>query len=244
MRTIRSFIDEPLAVGQEILLPEQSSNHIVRVLRLHIGDTFHLFNGDGYDYATEIISVEKKGAKVRIVSCIEIANESPLKIHLYQSIARGDKMDWILQKATELGVNTFTPIVSERTEVKLDGERSDKKLSHWQGVIRSACEQSGRAFIPQVNLPLAINQLSMNLNTVQAFYLEPSAKLSIKELTIQCQHALHLAIGPEGGFSERDTRLLESAGFQGLRIGPRILRTETAGLAVVAALQSQYGDWV
>lgn len=243
MRTIRSFIDVPLSIGQEVLLPEQSSNHIVRVLRLQIGDVFHLFNGDGRDYVAEIISVEKKGAKARILSCIELCNESPLKIHLYQSIARGDKMDWILQKTTELGVSTFTPIVSDRTEVKLDGERSDKKLSHWQGVIRSACEQSGRAFIPLVNLPVAINQLSITLKTAQAFYLEPTAKLCIKELTLQLDQELHLAIGPEGGFSERDMRLLETAGFHGLKIGPRILRTETAGLAVIAALQSQFGDW-
>lgn len=243
MRTIRSFIDAPLAIGLEMLMPEQSSNHIVRVLRLHIGDTFHAFNGDGNDYVAEIISIDKKGAKICIVSYIEVRNESPLRIHLYQSIARGDKMDWILQKATELGVSAFTPIVSDRTEVKLDSERSDKKISHWQGVIRSACEQSGRACIPYIHSPIAINQLSIYLKTTQAFYLEPNAKLSIKEIPLQSEQELYLAIGPEGGFSERDTRLLEAASFQGLKIGPRILRTETAGLAVIAALQSQYGDW-
>lgn len=243
MRTIRCFIYAPLAAGLEMLLPETVSNHLVRVLRLQTGDTFHLFNGDGSDYLAEIIGIEKKGAKARILSDIELHNESPLRIHLYQSIARGDKMDLILQKATELGVAAFTPVVSDRTEVKLDGERSDKKLSHWQGVIRSACEQSGRAFIPPVNMPMALNQLGMNLKTAQAYYLEPTAKLCIKDLTVRHEQDLQLAIGPEGGFSERDSRLLETAGFQGLKIGPRILRTETAGLAVIAALQSQYGDW-
>jgi len=243
MRIIRSFLDAPLTVGQEMLLPEQSSNHIIRVLRLKNGDTFHVFNGDSNDYVAEIIGIEKKGAKIRIVSRIEVRNESPLRIHLYQSIARGDKMDWILQKATELGVSAFTPIVSDRTEVKLEGERSDKKLNHWLGVIRSACEQSGRALIPHVNLPIAINQLSINLKTTQAFYLQPSATLCIKEISADLEQELFLAIGPEGGFSERDTHLLETAGFRGLKIGPRILRTETAGLAVIAALQSQYGDW-
>jgi 16S rRNA (uracil1498-N3)-methyltransferase len=243
MRTVRSFNDTPLIVGHEILLPEQSSNHLMRVLRMQIGDSFHVFNGDGCDYVAEIIGVEKKGVKVRILSRIEVSNESPLKIHLYQSIARGDKMDWILQKAAELGVTAFTPIVSDRTEVKLDGERSDKKLNHWQGVVRSACEQSGRAFIPQINLPIAINQLNISINSAQAFYLEPTATLCIKEICIQTEQELHLAIGPEGGFSERDTRILQTAGFQGLKIGPRILRTETAGLAVIAALQAQFGDW-
>lgn len=243
MRIIRSFLDAPLAVGQEMLLPEQSGNHIVRVLRLQNGDMFHVFNGDGHDYVAEIIGVEKKGAKIRIVSCIEVRNESPLRIHLFQSIARGDKMDWILQKATELGVSAFTPIISDRTEVRLEGERSDKKLSHWLGVIRSACEQSGRTHIPQLHLPIAINQLSLKLNTAQALYLEPTAKLCIKEISANLEQELFLAIGPEGGFSERDTHLLENAGFRGLKIGPRILRTETAGLAVIAALQSQYGDW-
>jgi 16S rRNA (uracil1498-N3)-methyltransferase len=243
MRTIRSYVDAPLATGLELILPESAGNHIIRVLRLQIGDVFHLFNGDGNDYAARITGLEKKGAKVLIQSCQPIGNESPLKIHLYQSIARGEKMDWILQKATELGVSAFTPILSERTEVKLDSERSDKKLNHWQGVIRSACEQCGRAILPAVHPPLAINQMNGAARLSQAYYLDPEAAAGINALDLDVDAGLALAIGPEGGFSERDIRLLQTAGFKGLRIGPRILRTETAGIAAIAALQSRFGDW-
>jgi 16S rRNA (uracil1498-N3)-methyltransferase len=242
MRTIRSFIEQPLQPERELVLPELVSNHVVRVLRLEIDDVFHLFNGDGFDYPCRIMSLEKRGARVRILDKVAVLNESPLRIHLYQSIARGEKMDWILQKATELGVAEFTPIVSDRTEVKLDGERSDKKLAHWQGVVRSACEQSGRAWVPAVNTPIAIHRIDAG-GIAGAYYLQPDAPDGIAGLTIPEDGRLVLAIGPEGGFTERDIRLLQTAGFKGLRVGPRVLRTETAGIAVTAALQSHYGDW-
>lgn len=243
MRTIRSYIDAPLAPGAELALPETIGNHIVRVLRLKTGDAFNLFNGDGNDYPAEITAIDKKGATARILSCHAVNTESPLNIHLYQSIARGEKMDWILQKATELGVAAFTPMVSDRTEVKLDSERSDKKLNHWLGVIRSACEQSGRACLPAVHAPVSINQLNGAVKLDQAYYLDPEAADGINGLVLDTASDLTLAIGPEGGFSERDIRLLQTAGFKGLRIGPRVLRTETAGIAAIAALQSRFGDW-
>lgn len=243
MRTIRSYIDAPLAPGTELALPEAAGNHIVRVLRLKTGDVFNLFNGDGNDYPAEITAIDKKGAKARILSCHALNNESPLRIHLFQSIARGEKMDWILQKATELGVSAFTPMVSDRTEVKLDNERSDRKLSHWQGVIRSACEQSGRAILPEVSPPISINQMNGAVKREQAYYLDPEAAEGINGLDPDRTVGLALAIGPEGGFSERDIRLLQTAGFKGLKVGPRILRTETAGMAAIAALQSRFGDW-
>ena len=242
MRTIRSYIDATLKPEQELVLPELVSNHIVRVLRLETGDIFHLFNGDGHDYPCRILSLEKRGARVRILEKTAVSNESPLRIHLFQSVARGEKMDWILQKATELGVAEFTPMVSDRTEVKLDGERSDKKLAHWQGVVRSACEQSGRASVPVVNPPIAIHRIDA-AGMAGAFYLQPDAESGIAGLAIPADGRIVLAIGPEGGFTERDIRLLQTAGFSGLRVGPRILRTETAGIAVTAALQSHYGDW-
>lgn len=243
MRTIRCHIDCPLSPELELSLPEHISNHIIRVLRLEVGDMIHLFNGDGNDYPSKITSLEKRGAKVRVLSCVLVGNESPLRIHLFQSIARGEKMDWILQKATELGVAAFTPMVSDRTEVKLDQERSHKRLMHWQGVIRSACEQSGRASIPAVHAPIAINRLDNASVLNQAFYLHPGASLRASELQTFEHPEINLAIGPEGGFSERDIQLLQNAGFKGLTIGPRILRTETAGIALIAALQCRYGDW-
>jgi len=152
-------------------------------------------------------------------------------------------MDWILQKATELGVAAFTPMVSDRTEVKLDQERSHKRLMHWQGVIRSACEQSGRARLPAVHAPIAINRLDNAGVLNQAYYLHPDAPLRASNLQEFNLPEVKLAIGPEGGFSERDIQLLQNAGFNGLSIGPRILRTETAGIALIAALQCRFGDW-
>ena len=243
MRIIRCFVDMELIVGKEMTLPEITSNYLVRVLRLEPNDTFQLFNGDGFEYQAKLISNEKKHSKAQIISthCTNI--ESPLKIHLYQSIARGEKMDLILQKATELGVTSFTPIVSERTEVKLDNERSEKKLHHWQGVIRSACEQSGRSVLPALHEPIGLKQIAVSNIFSQAFYLDPKATNRIQNIQLNSDEEIILAIGPEGGFSNRDIELLQIAKFQGLNIGPRILRTETAGIAIIAALQSRFGDW-
>ena len=243
MRTIRCHVDSALAIGRELALPEAASNHIVRVLRLQVGDSFHLFNGDGSDYRAEILSLEKRGIKVRVVASHALDNESPLPIHLYQCIARGEKMDWILQKATELGAAAFTPLVSERTEVKLDQDRSDKRLAHWQGVIRAACEQSGRAVVPALHAPVAINRLDAAPARPQAFFLQPGAPLRVPDLALAAGTDTCLAVGPEGGFSPRDVQCLQAAGFRGLSLGPRILRTETAGIALMAALQCRFGDW-
>lgn len=243
MRTIRCYINVELKVGDEIQLPEVTSNHLVRVLRLEPGDSFHLFNGNGLEYQARLSGNSKKYTTALITSSHHPDTESKLRIHLYQSIARGEKMDLILQKATELGVTAFTPIVSDRTEVKLDNDRAEKKLHHWQGVIRSACEQSGRSVLPALNPPIAIKQLALNSHSAQALYLDPKADHRIKSLQISCAEDIILAIGPEGGFSDRDIELLQIAGFQGVSAGPRILRTETAGIAFIAALQSQFGDW-
>jgi 16S rRNA (uracil1498-N3)-methyltransferase len=243
MRIIRCFADLELNVGNEIVLPEITSNHLIRVLRLEINSTFQLFNGNGFEYLAKLTSIEKKHSKALILSSQNTNIESPLKIHLFQSIARGEKMDLILQKATELGVTAFTPIVSDRTEVKLDNERSEKKLNHWQGVIRSACEQSGRSILPKLHMPVALKQIAASNIFTQAYFLDPKASNRIQNLQLNLDEEIILAIGPEGGFSERDIELLQIAKFQGLSIGPRILRTETAGIAIIAALQSQFGDW-
>lgn len=243
MRIIRCFVDLELTVDKEVVLPEVTSNHLVRVLRLEPNDTFQLFNGDGFEYQAKLITNEKKHSKALILSTHSTNIESPLKINLFQSIARGEKMDLILQKATELGVTSFTPIVSDRTEVKLDNERSEKKLQHWRGVIRSACEQSGRSVLPLLHEPIGLKQIAANCVFTQAFYLDPKATNRIQSLQLNTVEEIILAIGPEGGFSDRDIELLQIAKFQGLSIGPRILRTETAGIAIIAALQSHFGDW-
>jgi 16S rRNA (uracil1498-N3)-methyltransferase len=243
MRAIRSFVDRPLATGDVFSLPEATGNHLVRVLRLEVGDACVLFNGDGHDYSARLLSREKRGAAVEVVARTEVANESPLRIALIQGIARGERMDLILQKATELGVAAFAPASTDRTEVKLDAERSDKKMAHWRGVLASACEQCGRAKLPALASPRALSDAVAADTSAHRLMLDPDADAAIADLALPADATVTLAIGPEGGFSERDRAMLKAGGFRGVRLGPRIQRTETAGLAAIAALMALYGDW-
>lgn len=240
MRTIRCHVDAPLAVGQAVALDEHASNHLVRVLRLGVGDAVVLFNGDGHDYIARLVSVEKRGARAEVTGVAAVANESPLRITLAQGIARGDKMDWVLQKATELGVAAIAPVQTERTEVKLDAERADKRLAHWQGVLAAACEQCGRARLPALSAPAALATWAAAAGDGLRLALDPEGELTLA--TLPASDAVTLVVGPEGGLSERDLATLRAAGFRGLRLGPRILRTETAGIAAIAALQALHGD--
>jgi 16S rRNA (uracil1498-N3)-methyltransferase len=239
MRTTRVFVDLPLKPGKRIALPDDAANHLVRVLRMQAGDACVLFNGDGGDYAATLVAANKRGVEADIGARTDIDNESPLRITLVQGIARGEKMDWILQKATELGVAAVHPVQSDRSEVKLEGERAVKRLAHWRSVIVSACEQSGRASVPEVSSaqPLA----GIAVDSPHRFLLDPEARDSIATMPA-IERDCVLAVGPEGGWSPRDRASLEAMGFKGLRLGPRVLRTETAGIAAIAALQGRFGD--
>lgn len=241
----RAYVDAPLTVGARITLPESAAAHLIRVLRLAVGDSCVLFNGDGHDHDARIVAADKRGAQVEVVASREVGNESPLRIVLVQGIARGERMDWILQKATELGAAAFVPVHSERSEVKLDGERAGKRLAHWRSVVVSACEQSWRARIPEV-LPPAPLATAIAALPVQGrrVTLDPDAEDGVDALENPDHDAITIAIGPEGGWSPRDRSQLAAAGFSGLRLGPRILRTETAGIAAIAALQARFGDLV
>jgi 16S rRNA (uracil1498-N3)-methyltransferase len=241
MRLTRSHVDAPLQVGDEITLPDDVAAHLLRVLRLQEGDACVLFNGDGHDYDARITAIGKREARARVLSARRVDNESPLRITLLQGIARGEKMDWILQKATELGVARFLPVSSDRSEVKLDAQRADKRLAHWRGIVVSACEQSGRAVVPDVVAPQALAQSAAS-RTGRGFILDPFADASLASLQGTTLHDCTIAIGPEGGWSPRDREHLLAAGFEGLRLGPRVLRTETAGIAAIAALQALSGD--
>lgn len=242
MRVNRAYIDAPLGPGLVVQLPEHSGGHLVRVLRLREGDECVLFNGDGHDYSARIRAIGKRGIEAEVVASTRLHNESPLAITLLQGIARGEKMDLILQKATELGVNAIMPVQSERSEVKLDGARAEKRLAHWRGVVAAACEQCGRARIPQVSPPMSLTDAAAMDGLPQSRHLlSPLADTGIDAVE-PAMAALALAIGPEGGWSPRDLQSLADAGFSGLRLGPRILRTETAGLAAIAALQMRLGD--
>ena len=243
MRLTRVHVDAPLGEGLVVTLSEHAGGHLVRVLRLREGDACALFNGDGRDYDARIRGIGKRGVEVEVLSATPVDNESPLAITLLQGIARGEKMDLILQKATELGVARIVPVHSERSEVKLEGARAEKRLAHWRGVVASACEQCGRATVPEVVPPLPLAK-AMELASLAAMrlFLSPLAAHGIDALEPPADAALAIAVGPEGGWAARDLQILGDAGFDGLRLGPRILRTETAGLAAIAALQMRLGD--
>ncbi len=242
MRVTRSFVETPLAVGQQIALPEDVANHLVRVMRLREGEACVLFNGDGHDYSATLVELGKRTAQVRIDAVQQVDNESPLAITLLQGIARGEKMDLILQKATELGVQRIVPVNAERTEVKLDAARAGKRLAHWNNVVVSACGQSGRARVPVVEAPQSLLDAARGSMTgALKLTLDPLGQHRLSTLST-APGGVVIAIGPEGGWSPRDRQALAESGFQGLQLGPRILRTETAGLAAIAALQARLGD--
>ena len=244
MRTIRIHVDLPLAAGCEVALPTQASEHVARVLRLAAGDPLTLFNGDGFDYGATITHAGKRELLVQVENQQAVDRESPLRLTLAQGVARGEKMDLIVQKATELGVARIVPLLTERSEVKLDAARAEKRLAHWRAVAASACEQCGRARLPEILPAQALPAwlASLDGDAAMRLALLPEAAASARELRPDGNGAL-LVVGPEGGLGERDVALLHEADFTGLRLGPRILRTETAGLAAMAALQALHGDF-
>ena len=244
MRRIRVFVEDPIAVGDMVPLDGFAADHLMKVLRLSRGATVTLFNGDGHDYEGTLEVLGKGLAAVAVAHATEVRNESPLALTLAQSIARGEKMDLILQKATELGVARIVPLVSERTEVRLDEDRAGRRLAHWQRVVQSACEQSGRAVVPAVAAPIALPAWMAEVRGSSAtrLALHPEGARSLRELSLAGGNELVLAVGPEGGFGERDLEALAQGGFERLSLGPRILRTETAGLAAIAAVQASFGD--
>lgn len=242
MSIARIYQPVSLQPGARIHLTDAASHHLSRVLRANLNDAVTLFNGEGGEYQTVIAEINKKGVIVTVNEFLPREAESPIQIHLLQGVARGEKMDFIVQKAVELGVNTITPVVTERCNVRLDKEREAKRLQHWQAVITSACEQSGRNRVPEL---LPTQSLSAALESVQAdvsYVLSPHVTKKLSE-TQTPPSRIALLIGPEGGLSENEIKLAISAGFISLNLGPRVLRTETAALAAIAALQYRYGDF-
>ena len=243
MRLTRSQVVLALRPGNEVALPEHAANHLSRVLRLREGDPCVLFNGDGNDYSARLVAVGKREVRTEVLAVKAVDNESPLSIVLLQGIARGEKMDLILQKATELGVAGIVPVSGERTEVRLDAERAEKRLMHWRSVVASACEQAGRARLPDLSPPAALDAAARALTgDGLRLVLDPQGEHRLDRLSAPPGNTAWIAIGPEGGWSPRDRDTLHAVGFTGLRLGPRVLRTETAGLAAIAALQARFGD--
>ncbi|MEH8015619.1 16S rRNA (uracil(1498)-N(3))-methyltransferase [Rheinheimera muenzenbergensis] len=240
MRIPRIYHHGAIALNQQFALDDDAANHVGRVLRMAVGSELMLFNGDGFNYPARISSSDKK--RVSVIATAQQPNpvESPLKIHLGQGISRGDRMDFAIQKAVELGVTEITPLFTERCGVKLDADRLAKRNEQWQKIAISACEQSGRSIVPTVHPAISLDSwLGQNTKELK-LTLHPWAKDTIKTLTANLN--IRLVIGPEGGFSEQEMAHTTAAGFNGIQLGPRVLRTETAALTAISALQLQFGD--
>ena len=239
MRLSRFFIDAPLSLGQQEL-PEAQAHYIGRVLRLGVGDAVQLFDGSGLEYRGELIEVGKKNVRVELREQLDGLAESPLQIHLGQGLSRGERMDWAIQKAVELGVAEITPIVSERCEVRLKDERADKRLAHWRQVAISACEQCGRSRLPLIHAPLVLEDWLAQVEADLKLVLHPVAE----PLTSHAKPAsLAFLIGPEGGLSDAEVDQAVERGFAAARLGPRVLRTETAPVVALAVAQQLWGDF-
>ncbi len=242
MTNPRIYQNSPINLGQQCTLSNDAFGHVVRVLRLKDGDSITLFNGiTNKEYVGILVNVGKKKADINITSEALVDNESCLNIHLGQGISRGDRMDFTLQKSVELGVNSITPLFTERCGVKLQGERLAKKREQWQKIVISACEQSGRCMVPLVNEPILLSQWLVQETQALKLNLHPRAEHSIMSLPLENQR-VRLLIGPEGGLSDEEISSANSSGFHDVLLGPRVLRTETAALTAITALQCRFGD--
>lgn len=243
MSTPRFYCDATLGPGVQLDLPENAAHHASRVLRLRAGDEAMLFNGDGNDYLVDLLRVSKEGVTAKVKSWQSIDRESPLKVTLAQAISSGDRMDFTLQKAVELGVGAVQPLAAERSVVKLSGERAERRREHWQNVVISACEQSGRAAVPDVAMPTPmLHWLGSMPDFSLKLMLSPVAERTLHDLPPPDGH-ICLLIGCEGGFAPTEIQAAESMGFTPVRLGPRVLRTETAALTALSAIQTLWGDF-
>ncbi len=240
----RLFVSGALSNDAELVLQGEQANYLGRALRSRVGDSVTVFNGDGGEWPASIEHISKNSVTLRLGVVVESTTESPLKIHLVQGISRGERMDFVVQKATELGVSRITPVLTHHGMVKLDQKRADKRRQHWQHVAESACEQSGRTQPPRIDEPVALNTWFGDRDAVGTLevVLQAGATASLASLSTPTA-GLCLLVGPEGGFSEREYEDAEIAGFQAASLGPRILRTETAALAAVTVAQSCWGDF-
>ncbi|MGI2068285.1 16S rRNA (uracil(1498)-N(3))-methyltransferase [Shewanella sp. MF08487] len=241
MRVPRIYQSQPLAINQSLNLDEDGAAHIGKVLRKGNGEHISLFNGDGNDYLAEIIDAGKKSVTVNIISVEANLTESPLNLHLGQVISRGDRMEFTIQKSVELGVNTITPLFSDRCGVKLNGERLEKKIQQWQKIVVSACEQSGRSHVPEVRPAMDLHAWCSEPTSALKLNLHPRAAHGINGLDLT-HTRVRLLIGPEGGLSAEEIAMTETHHFTDVLLGPRVLRTETASLTAITALQLRFGD--
>lgn len=241
MRTIRIYQPGDYQVGQTLALSEDAAHHVGSVLRLTVGAKIILFRSDNYEGHAIITSAHKKHIQVTIETMTLVNRESPRRIHLAQSLAKGDKMEWVIQKAVELGVASITPLLTERSVVRLDASRLEKKQQQWQAIAISACEQSGRNHIPTIHATSSFEQFLTHCPATHKWILSPTAQPSWPPISDDSAE-LALLIGPEGGFSPQELACADQHKVQGICLGPRILRTETAAIAAMGIMQMLYGD--
>ena len=238
MKTIRLYQNAPFTEGKTAELDSDNSHHLNKVLRFPVGQNITLFNGDGSDYTADVKSA-KKTTNLKVISKKVNNNESKLDLTLAQGIAKGEKMDFLIQKAVELGVTRIIPMKLERCVVRLSDEKVQKKIDHWQKIANHACEQSGRSVIVSLSNPLSLEELLEETNH-NGFVLHHRAKISLSQLKETSKATI--LIGPEGGLTEKEVSDSEVAGYQSILIGKRVLRTETASLAAIANMQLLWGS--
>ena len=243
MRLIRVYVQPPVKAGGRHAIEGEAANHILRVLRLRTGDALTIFDGRGGEYAARIEEFRKGAVVVAVGDRSSPVRESPLALTLAQGVSRGERMDWVVQKATELGVSRIIPVLTERTVVKLDAKQAERKRLHWQGIATAACEQSGRDRIPILDAPLALAEFLGGVDRrASRVMLSPAASLRVADLPRRPGAGILVLIGPEGGLAEAEQQAALAAGFAAVRLGPRVLRTETAAVAALTLLQYQFGD--
>ena len=241
MRLTRVYVEETLAAGKSFTLEGSAANHVMRVLRLREGDTLTLFDGRGGEYTARISGFRRDSVQVEVQEHRAVERESKLNLTLAQGISRGERMDWVMQKATELGVTRIVPVITERTVVKLDERQRERKVEHWRAIVIAACEQSGRNRVPEVAAPCAFHEVLRTGDAAgKKLLLSPAGNLNARDLALS--GSATLLVGPEGGLSPEEHELAMGAGFEQVRMGPRVLRTETAAIAALTILQHDYGD--
>lgn len=241
MRIPRIYLPEADTSGLQLALPDGAFGHLVRVLRMNDGAALEVFNGRGRRFSAELVSVGKRDASVQILDALPSQTASPLHTHLGLVLSKGDRFDYALQKATELGVSAITPLTSERCDLKLKADRQEKKVQHWQGVLASACEQCGQDRLPELGEIQSLETWVAAQDSALKLVLHTSAEKP--DFPEASPASVSFLIGPEGGLTDLEVAAATKAGFQSWQLGPRVLRTETAPVVMLALLQQRWGDF-
>ena len=242
MRLSRVYVDAPLVAGTRVTLEGGVASHVTRVLRLRVGEALTVFNGSGGEYAARIEQAHGGKVAVAIGEAHAIERESPLTLTLAQGVSRGERMDLVVQKATELGMSALVPVLTERSVVRLAAQQADRRLNHWRAIAVAACEQSGRNRLPAIAPPVPLaDLLRSGSDGSTRLLLSPGATATLADVP-RLVTAVTVLIGPEGGLAEAEQQAAVAAGFTPMRLGPRVLRTETAAIAALTLLQREFGD--